>query len=654
MKNYVTQYKVLFYLSWIALYFFFPSWISLHTKFHERGLLNANYPLARALVIFGFILYFSISAYLVNRYFNALTINKPVIIKINDWFSCIKGNFGLAAICCLSAVLHIYPLSEILVIAGGGEIPHINQPLQIYDVLNSYWHRLFNIPVQYLFWSIIVLLILMLKQKKMINSLSEHISSWFYKYESNNLVQIFFMSIMLSFFYMYFSLVPYYSWDESLLLLREPPVSKFLYLINYFAFGVSYIGPRIVQLIFYMLSAIYLYRTIQLFHKKETALMGATIYLFSPIIFTHSSLANLASGAVFFIIIISFYFLRFLKDEESRDLILATYLIGLGFMYKRDVLLMFIICFTYLMLNTLKKRDWNSIVHLKVLLLSLILVVPWLKIGTNVFNPLLSRLISFDDLITYSLMLTNQISFIIFILFLFSFIFILVTKRDDLSFFFGLLFVAYYLFYTITENAEVNHRYAMVLYPTIAVFLARFVSSITQKVRWKHTFNLVYSVLAIYLIFLCLIPRSSSNLITFKYKDHEIQYFPVEEATDWIENNTYNEEKVLVHFLPDYAFYTERIYANKNINNRIVYVDSFKKSSHNIDTIYGLKSFCYEKKISYIMFPYGPQNTLSPNESFKELLMRMKYLNENIGSEFIRVARFNIDDNYILIYKLKT
>jgi len=377
MKSYNSQYKILFCLSWIILYLIFPVWISKHSIFTNR-FPDISYPIARSLVILGFIMYFSVSAYLMNILFNSLTIEKPFIIKINDWFKHIKNNLWLVIVCYLSVVLHIHTFSYVTIL---GELPFLRQTYWIYDILNKYWYKLFNFPLQYFFWLLLFLTFLIIKQKKMINFIINYTGKMFSQYKSSNMMKFLLILFMFYFFSAYSNIFPYHNYYESLQLIRYPPLSSFLYLIIYFAFGTSHLGPRILQFIFYILGAIYLYRTILLFNKKETALLGAAIYLFSPIMFSFASQAALASGAIFFIILISFYFLRFLKDEDNRDLILTAFFIGTGFMYRGEMLIMFIVCFTYLLLSSIKKQDWSSILHFKILLLPLVLILPWMKIG---------------------------------------------------------------------------------------------------------------------------------------------------------------------------------------------------------------------------------------------------------------------------------
>ncbi len=640
-KNYILQYKVLFYLSWICLYLIFPSWISLHSIFQGKDLLNFSSPIARSLVILGFVIYFSISAFLINRYFTTLTVDKPVIMKINDWLKNIKENVWLVIFCCLAVVLHIYSFFFV-------EVGFLNQGLWMYDFSNRFWHRLFESPIQYGFWSFVVLLILIIRQKKTINYISNYISVKFTEY--NNLLKFFFILSLFGLFSLYSYLFPY-SREDSLQLLRFPPVSHFLYLVTYYAFGISHIGPRILQLIFYILSAVYLYRTIHLFREKETALLGATIYLFSPVMFHYASLTFLESGTTFFMILISFYFLKFIKDEDDRDLILTSYFIGIAFMYSRIVQVVFIVCFSYLVFSRIKKRDWHSIIHFKILLLSLITVLPFYMIGgregLNFYGPALSNLLSPDYIF---LVIQSQLSFILSFLLVFSIIFIFFTKKDDLSLFYGLYFIAYYVFLTLKLGVA-SQRYSMALYPAVAVLIAQFIFSITQRVRYKHFFKLFFSILTVYLIFLCLVPRSSTNFISFKYMDFETQQYPIEKATDWIKENTGANDKILVLLIPDYEFYVKRIYEDtKTLNpNRFVFLFAEEIKELNMPN-QKLKQYFVDKNGSYIMFSFSAKGAFPFDRVDREMIT---YLKENKNNEFTEVSIFNLEDNYILIYKLK-
>ncbi|MBI4697979.1 MAG: glycosyltransferase family 39 protein [Nitrospirae bacterium] len=523
----------------------------------------------------------------------------------------------------------------------------------MYDFINLYWHRLFDLPIHYFFWLLLFLIVLIIKKIKMIYLITNYFSKLISQYSSGNIVKILLALAMLFAFNAYSNIFPYYNYYESMPLVRHPPLSKILYLFNFIAFGTSPLGPRIMQFAFYILSAVYLYRTILLFNDKETALSGAAIYLFSPILFSFASQAAVASGTIFFITLISFHFLRFFRNEDIRDLVLTAIFIGIGFMYRGEMLIMFIACFAYLALTRVIKWAPGSLIHLKILLLPLVLILPWMKIGTP--NPLVwSNLISFKRLAVIALMLHSQVSSIVFFLFLFTFVFILFTRRDDLSRFFGLIFIAYYFLFTLMEYGEYNHRYLMALYPTVAVFLSQHLYHISQRIRWKHAFKVLFSAVILFLIFLSMVPRTGSSLITYKYKDFETQYFPIDKATDWIKKETGYDARILSLYLPHYALYLDKIYPDRAEINQNKFIFSYTEMIRNI--LFPLKNlgiYCRENNISYIIFPYAPNNDYPNASSLLEELATMKYLHENMGKEFLKVADFSLEDNYIYIYKLK-
>ena len=450
------------------------------------------------------------------------------------------------------------------------------------------------------------------------------------------------------------------------MLFRSPPLGTLLYLIIFSLFGTEniFLPSIIVQFAFYILSGVFLYRTINLFYEKEAALLGASIYLFSPLVFSYATVGHLANGTVFFIIVVSYFFLKFIRDGNNKDLILTAYFISVGSLYKRPIILLFLICSAYLIVNKIKQKDLHLKFHLKILSLSLISFLPWYFIGTRSGGGfILSQLSTFDSLFSAFLMIPSQLSWPVFLLFMLSIIFAL-YKRDHLSVFFGIVFIVYYVLFTTVQQQTV-HRYSMAFYPTISVFLAQFIYSILQKVRWRYAFKVAFSVLIIYLAILCIIPRSSTKLITFKYTDFENQQFPVEKSMEWILNETGDDERVLIFgFSRKYEFYArqkgidrEKIYpAKMNLSPS----DDYKAFSQN------LKELCKKQKISYIMFrAYNDRisnpfynNMFRENGFIKKTIINTKkgerkikkFLKENKYDAF---KKFNMDDNYIYIYKLR-
>lgn len=562
-----------------------------------------------------------------NRWLLLLSVEAPLISYPKDFLIYLKNNIWLFIICSIAIILHIHPISSPIYLVGD-EALFLQGGLWIYDYFGSFWHK----AIQYTFWVAAGLLLIVILKKKT----DDNPNIILLRNNPEAIAIILLISAAI-----YFILLRDLPHDLSMV--SYPPLYKFLYLVPYFTLGINYIGPRIVQLLFYILSAVYIYRTINMFSDKETALMGATIYLFSPIVFDYAHFAELHSGVIFFMILISYYFLRFIIYQDNRGLLLSSIFIGIGFLYKRDILLMFFICFAYLFLHRLKKRELDQRIHFKVLLLSLIPIVPWMIIGKLFYWRdswvSLSRLVRPDTAITYLLVIPAHISWFIFFLFIISTVFVLVKKRSHLSLYYGFLFLAHYAFYTSQHLAVAVDRFAMAFYPTIGIFLSSFLRSISLKLRWEHSYKVIYLSLTIYIIGLCAVPAFRSNLIT--YHDLKAQYFPNEKAMMWVRDNVKNGEKILsLHFKPD-MFYRDKY--DIDPNKIIIYWTEIQEF---FPTSEKLKAFCRGNKVSYIMFPDGPSFLTGAGDK-----VVFNYVKED--DDFMEITKFNLNENYIYIYGLK-
>ncbi len=632
MRTSIAQYKLIFCLSWFVLFIIYPSW-ALHISYS-----------ARFIVFSGLIIYFTMSAYVMNQWVNDFEIKGPLIIYPKEWRKNIKNNLLFFAISCTAVVLHLFTISYPVVIFG--ETLHLTGTSSLYTYIDMYWHTLFDFPIQYAFWSLTLLLIVLLKQKKLLNSAATVLASKLSGHKSNNLMKFLFISLVVSLLVMYFRLIPYFhDWVISITLVRYPPVSRVLYIASYLFFGDGHIGPRLIQLLFYVLSAVYLYRTVKLFCNRETALFAASVYLFSPLVFSHANVAELGTGTIFFINLIAYYFLRYIKEADNRSLLLASYFISIGFLYKRDILLMLFICIAFMILNKIKNKELNLISHLKILLLSLVPIIPWLILGSRYnirnYEIVWSNLASFDIATSYFLMIPPQISWPIFFLFILSIGFNLTVRRNILTFFFGFIFITYYVLYTADITPKIE-RYSMIFYPTIAVFMAQFLSVVVHMIPWKHSFRTAFSALTVYLIVLCTVPPVRAELIT--YRDYEVQYFPIEKAVKWIRDNLNGEEKILILIMgPTASYYGDRHGIN---NNRIIHSGlSFYAEL----TPEKLKAFYTENKISHIMFPFG----MVFHNGYRDSSV-LNYLKEDPDNEFIEIKKFNLGEHYIYIYDLRS
>jgi hypothetical protein len=627
MKTYTAQYKLLFYLSWICLYLIFPAWaLPIST-------------ISRLLVFLGLLAYFSISLYILSYTLQDLNIDKSFIDENVDYRRYLKHNSALLIICGIAIVLHLYPIS-FPILVGGDEATHLQGGLGIYTFFDKLWSKHIDIPIQYISWLVVAIMSILLAKRNSRKYFKNRIACLIAGIKNNKFWRFFSpfsVFLLLAVFFYILRDLPYRD-----AFTRFPPVAKLLYLTSYFFLGITHTGPRFLQVLFSVLGTIYLYRAIDLFRDKETALLGAGIYLFSPIIFCFANLAEVACGTIFFVILISFHFLRFIKNNEDNDLILTSFFIGLGFLYKRSIFLMLFVCIGYLILSNFKNRNSNLGLNIKVLLISLAPIIPWLIIGKiyawRKYEIIWSNLLSHDTLLSYMSMIPSQISWVVFIIFLISIIFAVVKKRDDLTFYFGFLFIAYYLFYTADLWTEI-HRFSMVFYPVIAVFVAQLIASIVRKIRWKHSFKLASGILLLYLILICTVwqvPPLYARFVT--YKNIESRYFPCDKAMLWVKDNVKDGEKVLVIRVTPAAFYRDKY----GIDREKIIEGSLRDYSSTSE----LLAYCRANKVTHLMISNGPAD--KANMKWETI----KYLKDNnaVNEE----ADFNLDGNHIYVFKILT
>jgi|Deesub1362A_J573_1020465.scaffolds.fasta_scaffold00252_23 hypothetical protein len=620
MRTEAVDYRIFFYLLWYITYILYPSWaLPIST-------------LGRFLVFSGLTIYFLISGFLLTRFLSAaskgLWIKTPLPKPTKQTWNDIR----LIVICAIALGLHIYPLKFPVMILGD-EPAHLLGGLGIYMFIDKGWQNIFGYPVQSISWIVGVTLLIMVIHPK-----GGRIFKDLLRRSSVTTASPFFIFITIPLLVAYFFLLrdlPYHQ-----LLVRYPPVSKILYLLSYLLGGITPAGPRIIQTAFYITGAIYLYRIIILFRDRDVALLGASIYLFSPLVFYFASLAELACGVVFFIIIISFYFLRSLKNNSLRDIIITSLLLSTGFLYKRDIMLMIFICIAYL----LYRKPEEARTYLPMLVLSIVPVVPWLIIGgffslrNYEFTP--SHLASLDILSSYFLMIPLQSSWVIFIIFTASIFYFLFGKKDDLRLFLLLVFVSYYILYVADATVRI-HRFSMAFYPTISVFIAIFIKDAALTIRWRHSFKFIFLVLLSYLITISTIhnvPPMEKTFVT--YKDINSRYFPVDKAMEWVRDNVREGEKILILRVASSIFYRDKYGIDKD---KII---DFWYDLSKFSTPEKLRLFCKENNISYIMFSYGEAYPVDKRAKIIE------YLKENPEKDFTEITTYNMDDNYIHIYRI--
>ncbi|RJO59924.1 hypothetical protein C4544_07275 [candidate division WS5 bacterium] len=621
MAPFTVQYKYLFLLTWIVCYLIFPAWVF------------PSSITSRTIMFFGLMIFFFISAQFIYHWLKKYFVDKPVIVYTSNYKELIRNNKGLFIVCMIFVIFHVVPISY-PILNMGDEALHLQDGLWLYDYIDISWHRFFQIAFWWLLGSIFIIVKL---NKVRASFFPDVLNNKFSSY-----IVYFFSKRFLSFWISALSVV-YFLFTVNIQFFpsffRYPPLSKFLYYITYIAIGITPIGPRILELSFSILSAVYIYRTINLFSCKTAALIGASIYLFFPVVFIYARLGELACGTVFFITLISFYFIRHIKNDDNRDLVLTSYFIGIGFLYKEPVFLMFFICVAFLILYKIAKLDFYNIKKFNILLLSLVPIIPWMIFSQlyswRHYNIIWTNFRPFDGKVfTFFLHFPVDISWVLFFTFLISIVYVIVSKRNLLTLFFGFLFIGYY-FFLVLDIGNYSPRLYMALYPTIAVFISQLLFRIIDRIPLKHSFRIIYAVLIVYLISICTVPSINAHF-TSSDEFIKLKQFPSDEAMHWVKENVKEEETILTLRIMSSSFYRDMYRIDKSK------MMGFWYDITEVSTPEKLKTFCNDNKITYIMFP-----------SFSMKIKILEYLNSYQDKDFIEITKFNHGDNYIYIYNYK-
>jgi hypothetical protein len=566
-----------------------------------------------------------------------------------------KYTIALASLLLINILLHLYPISFPLTI-GDDEAAHassgIGLIIRFFRMQELDPHKYFGL-IRIISWILSLSAIMLFSFKNTRSFMKRSLSVTKSKQYMLFIAGLFFISIII--FFVTRDMKFY------LALMRYPPIGKILYAYSTSLFGINEFAVRIPQLLFATFSSIFIYRICaDNFDSNETGLVSACLYAFSPMVFYYSALGELICGTVFFSIIVIYFYLKYVKTNNNGYLLMSFYLVSLGFLYKRVIVLMLAVLFISILF--LKENKVKLPFLFKLCYFSLVPILPYLIIGkiypNNPFGLDLSNWLDPAPAFGYLAVLRKQLSYPLLTLAAVSAIFIFFRKmilKPAVFVSFTCFFLYYFLYTSSTLNSQLypllyklhesggvligTERYSMIFFPFIAISTGLFIDKITKLIKWKHSFKLVFSVIAVYSILICTIwqvPPLNAQFVM--YKNIESHYFPIDKSMKWVKENVKDGEKILILRIDPSIFYRDRYAIDRD---KII---DFWYNIQEVSTPDKLKAFYSKNKISYIMFPYG----------FTDNAEIMEYLKGHQGNEFTEVAKFSLDKNYIYIYKIIT
>src|SRR3989344_4699237 len=173
--------------------------------------------------------------------------------------------------------------------------------------------------------------------------------------------------------------------------MTESPVWMYLTDLGYKIFGITLISSRLLSIIFGALSTIALYLLTKEMFSKKIALIASFLLTFSAYHILNT-LTEMDVAMTFFIILSSYFLIRYLKENKANDLIISTIILGIGVLVK-TIGLLFIPAYLCALIIYPKIKNKQKIISKKTIVAVLIfaaimflMVLPTLTFNYILYN----------------------------------------------------------------------------------------------------------------------------------------------------------------------------------------------------------------------------------------------------------------------------
>jgi len=349
-------------------------------------------------------------------------------------------------------------------------------------------------------------------------------------------------------------------------------------LVNSFEefFYVSNFSVRFPSLIFSALSLIFLYLLTKEIFNKRTAIIATLSLALIPTYLLLTASAHLAAGEIFFILSSVYFYIRYLKSNESKYLILSGILVGIGMLYKEPILFVGIAISLSLLLNKhFFKEKIVQLIHfnLPLALIALPYYLGAVILGKCLINDSPFRLFNIPTFLSYIWVTLELITILIvfFIIFLIKFLIDKKNRKKLMPFLTPLtiiciiwfVFFSSYYDWKPNETGLVVGRLVLGVVPFIVLIAAAGLDFLVSKVN-KNTRRIL---LAIY--FITLIMISGYTIIAAENNNTQIETLNMvvkDIAIHNIRNNKYPYEET-IEYLSEILEEDEQVYVYINFYN---------------------------------------------------------------------------------------
>jgi len=536
-----------------------------------------------------------------------------------------KSNITLISFYLIFILINLYLITLPITISDGAS--YVSRGVALYKITNTMLSEFTSLT--FISWiSIVAVIIIFFLRKKLINFLKP-----LKKHKKKLLVLFALALITISIFY--FTTVNNLVYNSPLLIesgmlsshladdtqigatspfdiltsyiVREGPFNTIIETIMISLFGFKEWALRIPSLLFSLFAGFYVYRIILLFRDRKTALLASVMLLFIPGFFYFTHLSYKEPGLIFFICASSFYLLRYSKENLKNDLVIASFFVGAGYLYK-DPILFFIPIFwaswlIHFMISEKSINIFNFLKKSKDKLIftwfSFVPIIPWF-ISTLLWRKLYDGVLKISYLTPFSLIKYTLISmpydvgwvlyFLFFIAFLYA-IYRIINKNEILLTVTAITFIVINIVYAF--GAPVWGAFQRWYIPSlfgVVIIISIFIGDILSRIAKSRTAYLT-------VIVICSIFTIQATLLTIENLGE--QYLPFDKTFKYIKEKIPEDNNMLVTAGPNpYRFYIEKHNIKNEFDHTKWILPSEKQNMNNLYT------YCKDNDISYILFPY--------------------------------------------------
>lgn len=165
--------------------------------------------------------------------------------------------------------------------------------------------------------------------------------------------------------------------------LRYPPLAKFLFFPAYALLGITEAGPKLVEFLFILLTAVYMMRLLSFFGSRPDKRLTYLFIAFFPTFFNLSITAELEAGTVFFFTAAVYHFIKAADSGDREQFLISAFWCAVGFFYKQLVLGL-VLSFVpplLVLIRTRPEKRGNYLFGLKTLAIPLLTGLPFIVLS---------------------------------------------------------------------------------------------------------------------------------------------------------------------------------------------------------------------------------------------------------------------------------